>query len=82
MGSSQTKVSPDAATHDKPAIERLRELQPQSKDVGVRGIAGVMLARETRDISVSQMQEWQNRLLEDPKNRHVAAAKRRRRIHG
>ena len=80
MGSQQTKVTPEVVAHEKALLDRLRALQLENKEAGdyvfvhdsaneKRANGGTVAVRAAEDISVEQAQEWQKRLLEDPKNR-------------
>jgi len=76
MGSQQSKLDPEAAAHEKAVLDRLRDMRFESQEGGdyvhVHGTAdekGARVVREAETLSVDETQEWQKRLLEDPKNR-------------
>jgi len=84
MGSYQSKVSPEAALHEKQVLERLRAMNLQSnrhsddgfvvvnedgRVVNEKANGGLVARREAEGLSASQMQAWQSQLLADPKNR-------------
>ncbi|KAJ9155624.1 hypothetical protein NKR23_g1856 [Pleurostoma richardsiae] len=89
MGSQQSKASPEAVAHEKAVIERLRAMQLDQKaptDEGYvyvdsdnqaaneKAMGSLKIQRDAGDIAVSQMQQWQDALLEDPKNRLALSA--------
>ncbi|EOO01655.1 putative bleomycin hydrolase protein [Phaeoacremonium minimum UCRPA7] len=91
MGSYQSKLSPEAAMHEKAVIDRLRAMQLENRESSDEGyvlvsngkptetlnekaLGALKLARQPGNISVSQMQQWQSHLLQDPKNRLALSA--------
>jgi hypothetical protein len=77
MGSQQSQLNPEVAAHEKAVLQQLRAMQLENKEnsdyVYVSGDAGEKgspaALRKAEDLSVDELQEWQKRLLEDPKNR-------------
>lgn len=76
MGSYQSKVSPETASHEKAILERLRSMQlsddaPEDDFVHVddEKRTSPRLTRQPEGLPVHLMGSWQSTLLEDPKNR-------------
>ncbi|KAL1854791.1 hypothetical protein VTK73DRAFT_8704 [Phialemonium thermophilum] len=80
MGNSQSTASAQAGAREKELLEQLRALQVDRKrstasedgewtsEKGPR-ICSVQRDRTPEEISVSEVEQWQETLLEDPKNR-------------
>ena len=79
MGSEQSKTTPEVTMHEKAVLQRLRAMQLENKgddyvlvdgDNNEKRSAGAAsVVRQAEDLSVDLMQDWQKRLLDDPKNR-------------
>lgn len=84
MGANNTKVAEKPIVNEKFVIERLRamEIEEQSENeyVYIEGkcsrsmplnAARIEWKREPSTLSASDIEQWQHKLLEDPKNRFV-----------
>lgn len=76
MGSYQSKITPEAALHEKAVLERLRSFEIKDEDsedefvhVGSEKRGDVRLVRNAEGLSIGQLDSWQSRVLHDPKNR-------------
>ncbi|KAK4124834.1 peptidase C1B, bleomycin hydrolase [Parathielavia appendiculata] len=86
MGSNQSRPFDEASDHEKAASERLGTLQLEKEsgleedyvyvncEKGKQGIQAVLNSRKPESIPVSRTAEWQDELLEDPKNRLAISA--------
>lgn len=82
MGSYPSKVSPETVLHEKAVLERLRSYH-MSDDVPEDDFVHVGDEKASRDgrllrspegLPVELMSSWQNKVLEDPKNRLALSA--------
>jgi bleomycin hydrolase len=77
MGSNQSRPSDE---QEKAALEKLRALQLEKKsglegyvyvnsEKDTQGVQAILDSRTPESVPVSRMAEWQDELLDDPKNR-------------
>ncbi|KAK0628552.1 peptidase C1B, bleomycin hydrolase [Bombardia bombarda] len=86
MGAYQSKLSVEESLHEKAVLERLRSMHLEDKtdegyvyvDDGNTNEKGeaqdVAKSRQPESVSVSLMTQWQDTLLQDPKNRLALSA--------
>lgn len=76
MGAQQSKSSPEAAAHEKAVIDRLQSIKLEDDFVHVssekEAVFNGGINRQPEKLAVEITQNWQSKLLEDPKNRFVA----------
>jgi bleomycin hydrolase len=80
MGGSQSKVSQSQLANEKIIIERLQALQVKESSSADREYVCIgdnekqrQYASSSSGLSVSTIKHWEHELLQDPKNRFVAA---------
>ncbi|OTA54686.1 peptidase C1B, bleomycin hydrolase [Hypoxylon sp. EC38] len=78
MGAQQSKSSPEAAAHEKAILDCLQSLKLEDDFVHVSSEKEVLfnggINREPEKLAVEITQNWQSKLLEDPKNRLALSA--------
>lgn len=75
MGAQQSKSAPETAAHEKAVLDRLRTLSVEDEFVHVEAEKGILsngaLTRQPDQLAIGLTQNWQSKLLADPKNRFV-----------
>ncbi|KAI2617114.1 peptidase C1B, bleomycin hydrolase [Hypoxylon sp. NC1633] len=78
MGAQQSKSSPETAAHEKAVLDRLQTLKLEDDFVHVSreksALFGNGIARQPEQLAVEITQDWQSKLLADPKNRLALSA--------
>ncbi|KAI0138047.1 peptidase C1B, bleomycin hydrolase [Hypoxylon sp. NC0597] len=78
MGAQQSKSSPEAAAHEKAILDRLQSLKVEDDFVHVSSEKEALfnggINRQPEKLAVEITQDWQSKLLEDPKNRLALSA--------
>lgn len=78
MGAQQSKGSPEvmaAVAHEKAILERLQALSSEDGFVHVDNEKGALfnggITRQPEKLAIELTQNWQSKVLADPKNRFV-----------
>ncbi|KAI1407795.1 peptidase C1B, bleomycin hydrolase [Hypoxylon sp. FL1857] len=78
MGAQQSKSSPEAAAHEKAVLDRLQSLKLEDDFVHVSSEKEALfnggINRKPEELAVEITQNWQSKLLADPKNRLALSA--------
>ncbi|KAI1764925.1 peptidase C1B, bleomycin hydrolase [Hypoxylon sp. FL1150] len=78
MGAQQSKSSPESAAYEKAVLDRVRSLKLEDEFVLVgsekEDLFNGGIAREPDQLAIETTQNWQSKLLADPKNRLALSA--------
>ncbi|KAI0838273.1 peptidase C1B, bleomycin hydrolase [Hypoxylon sp. FL0890] len=78
MGAQQSKSSPEAAAHENAVLDRLQSLKLEDDFVHVstekEALFNGAINRQPEKLAVEITQNWQSKLLADPKNRLALSA--------